>query len=683
MNGQYRGWRRSVFWLLVAGLFICLLVPMEYGLRAYRDTNNTADLRDTLERANGIRALLESEINSAAFLATGVESYIVAREGRLDPREIQRILALVFERGRHFRNIGIAPDNRIAWVFPRAGNEAVIGLDYADLAEQWPGIQEVIAEGEGRLSGPVELVQGGRGLIYRAPIQINGEYWGLLSTVIDADSVFEYLRAIAGELAPVIALRQIRSDGEPGAVFFGDAALFQRPLELLPVNLPGSRWEMAVQTPMGSRLALGWYRVLEFGLALFLAVMLGLLLRLIWQRNLLRQLDAQVRERTSELSQSHDLLYSVLAAARSFAIVATDARGVIMLFNKGAERMLGYQAEDMVGKQQPGSFLVAEEISQRARVLEAELGRPLQGDEVFTLRAQQGTEEVLMMHYRHRDGRLIPVQTVVSAIKDADGGVRGYLGIAEDISERLRNETLKNQFISTVSHELRTPLTAISGALGLLRAGSLGPVPESMGQMLEIACSNSERLTRLVDDLLDVEKLMAGRMALYPAVHPVAGLVRASLDNLQAMAAQQDVKLVIRQLDGLSVRVDASRFQQVLTNLLSNAIKFSPPGGCVSVEMSQIAGHVRTLVTDQGPGIPAAFHPQLFQRFAQADSGDSRRQSGTGLGLAISKQLTEHMGGRIGYEPGPAGGSCFWVEFPIVEPAVDVCHAGVDSGGPQ
>jgi PAS domain S-box-containing protein len=668
-----QGFRAWTFWLLVAGFFVCLLIPLEYGLRTYRTAEADDRMRATLVEAGRIRALLESEINNAAFLATGVESYIVAREGILDPREIERILSLVYDRGRHFRNIGIAPSNRITWVFPLAGNEGAIGLNYEDLPDQWPAIQKMQVTREGMLSGPLQLVQGGRGLIYRTPIFIENTYWGLLSTVIDSDSLFDYLRSAAGELAPALALRHAGTDGEPGEVFFGSQAFFDRPLEIFPIRVPGTQWQMAIQAPESVPGQLGWFRALEVSIALFLAILLGLLVRLVWQRNLLDQLDSEVRKRTAELRHSHDLLDSVLAAARSFAIVATDADGTIMLFNKGAELMLGYPAEEVVGNQKPGIFLLANEIRERARTMESELGRPLMGDEVFTLRAQQGVEEVLMLHYRHREGQLIPVQVVVSAIRNGDGNFRGYLGVAEDISDRLRNETLKNQFISTVSHELRTPLTAIAGAIGLLRSGSLGTVPDTLQPMLDIALNNSRRLSQLVNDLLDIEKLMAGRITLYPARHAVSDLVQSSIDDIQAMADQQQVEIISNSVPAPHIQVDASRFQQVLTNLLSNAIKFSPAGGRVEVNINQMSEYVRISVTDQGPGIPPSFYEHIFQRFAQADGSDIRRQAGTGLGLAISKELTEQMGGHIGFESAIPGGSCFWVEFRQCQGAENVC----------
>tara|TARA_R110002051_G_scaffold221135_1_gene284812 strand:- start:344 stop:1192 length:849 start_codon:yes stop_codon:yes gene_type:complete len=282
---------------------------------------------------------------------------------------------------------------------------------------------------------------------------------------------------------------------------------------------------------------------------------------------------------------------------------------------------------------------------------------------------------MLMLHYRHHDGHLIPVQAVVSAIRGSEGEILGYLGIAEDVTERLRNETLKNQFISTVSHELRTPLTAITGALGLAHNDSLGVTPDFLRPLLDIAFNNSERLAVLVNDLLDMEKLMAGRMTLDPHVQAVSELVPVAVENLQGLADQQEVTVELGPLPPALIRVDASRLHQILANLLSNAIKFSPTGGTVRVT-TETGGHrLRISVIDQGQGVPADFLPHLFQRFSQADGGDSRRRAGTGLGLAISKELTEQMGGHIGYSAAAKAGSCFWVEFDLCKVPADANQA--------
>lgn len=659
----YDSTRKAHFVMLVGALFAALLVPMEFGLRVYQDARTSDNVRISLEHANRLRVLLESETNTAAFLATGVESYIVARRGVLNHDEMQRILALIFDRSRHFRNIGVAPDNQIAWIFPLASNEAAIGLKYEGLPEQWPAIERMMQTGQSKLSGPIDLVQGGRGLVYRVPVFIDDEYWGLLSTVIDVDSLFGLLHSVSGDLAPLLAIKSLDREGNSVRVIYGDADYFNEPLDTLPVRLPGAEWQMAVQLPEGAKNDISWYRFFGVVLVLLIAVLLGVFFRLVWQRNMLDKLDSEVTARTAALQQSNELLDSVLAAARSFAIIATDTAGNIMLFNKGAEQMLGYPAEQVVGKQKVSNFLLEDELRERALKLAAEIGRPLVDDEVFTLRANQGVEEVVMLHYQHHDGRLVPVQVVVSAIRSSSGSVRGYLGIAEDVSERLHNESLKNQFISTVSHELRTPLTAISGALALVKSGAAGAISDGAQPMLEIAVNNSRRLSQLVNDLLDIEKLMAGRMALYLDTHAVADLVHSTIADLSSVAAQQHVELVESLKVEAFIRVDASRFQQVLTNLISNAIKFSPEGGKVEIAVSRDSGHIRITVLDQGPGIPPSFRPHIFQRFAQADGRDNRRSAGTGLGLAISKELTEQMGGQIGFDLDRQQGSCFWLEF--------------------
>ncbi|WP_310565939.1 ATP-binding protein [Hydrogenophaga sp.] len=235
---------------------------------------------------------------------------------------------------------------------------------------------------------------------------------------------------------------------------------------------------------------------------------------------------------------------------------------------------------------------------------------------------------------------------------------------ARDEAERASR--VKSEFIATVSHELRTPLTAISGALGLVSAGVAGVLPPRVAEMVGIALKNSRRLSFLINDLLDMEKLLAGKMHFDRHVQPLMPQLEQSLADNQTYAAQFGVRLVFGQrAEALQVEVDALRLQQVMANLLSNAAKFSPAGSTVEVNVLPSGGTVRVVVADHGPGIPLAFQPHIFQKFSQADASDTRQKGGTGLGLAISRELIEHMGGRMGFESTPGQGARFFFELPV------------------
>ncbi|HBO0324798.1 TPA: PAS domain S-box protein [Pseudomonas aeruginosa] len=239
-------------------------------------------------------------------------------------------------------------------------------------------------------------------------------------------------------------------------------------------------------------------------------------------------------------------------------------------------------------------------------------------------------------------------------------------GFITDITQRKHLEQMKNEFVSTVSHELRTPLTSIAGSLGLINGEALGPVPNAMREMLSIAQSNSQRLRKLIDDLLDMDKLLAGKMSFIPQQLDIDSFLAECVTSHQGFARQHDVQLTYTGGPVAQITADPMRLQQVLSNLLSNALKFSPAGSQVLLSAQALGGQIRILVVDQGPGVPAEFVDRLFEKFSQADASDRRQKGGTGLGLAISKELMERMGGCIGFYPRPGGGSVFWVELPAV-----------------
>ena len=371
------------------------------------------------------------------------------------------------------------------------------------------------------------------------------------------------------------------------------------------------------------------------------------------------------------IHKAERFLSSVLESASEVSIIATDTAGVITAFNKGAENMLGYSSQEIVGKQPLTLLHRQEEIDARSAQLSTELGHSVEGFRVFVAKAEQHGSEKREWTYVHKEGHLIPVSMVVTVMRDSSGEkINGYLGIAENITERKHADKVKNEFISTVNHELRTPLTSISGALGLMLGGNVGELPDKARTLLETAHRNSKRLTHLINDLLDIEKIAEGKLHFDMQVHAVMPLLEQALEANQHYGSNRDITLSLAgHTANALINVDHQRFMQILANLLSNAIKFSPQGGEVILAVETTNSKVTVSVIDSGPGIADTFREQIFQRFAQADASDSRAKEGTGLGLAITRELVEHMGGRIDFESTEGNGSRFFFELPLVQSA--------------
>lgn len=346
-------------------------------------------------------------------------------------------------------------------------------------------------------------------------------------------------------------------------------------------------------------------------------------------------------------------------------IVTIDAKGIIRSMNPAAEHLFKTTPDECVGRNV--SMLMDEpHRSQHDRYLEAYL--------------RGGTAKVIgssrEVEGRRRDGMLFPMELTVTEVDINDHKM--FVGVVRDLSERKKVEKLKAEFVSTVSHELRTPLTAIRGSLSLINSGVLGDVPEDVRELTAVAEQSSERLVRLINDILDVEKIGAGEIKLEIAPIAVDAVTARAVADIAAYTAPYGVTVRAEGgCPGLRIRVDADRMIQVMTNLISNAVKFSPRGETVIVSVvMRPDGWVRFSVIDKGPGIAEEFRSRLFERFAQADASDAKVKGGTGLGLAITKGLVERMGGVIGFHTEIGAGTAFHVEFPVIDdvPAIASAH---------
>jgi len=371
--------------------------------------------------------------------------------------------------------------------------------------------------------------------------------------------------------------------------------------------------------------------------------------------SLLRKSEEALREQQRAVQDSETRLRSIIDTAVD-GIITIDTRGCIESANPAVERLFGLKPSDLTGRHVK-VLIPTRDHSQTDAFLGSLLAR---SDErlVGIVREVEGLR---------KDGSTFPAELVISEF--ALEGSRHFTGIVRDISDRKRVERLQSEFVSTVSHELRTPLTSIRGSLGLIAGGVLGEIPKDAKEYVDIAVSNSDRLVRLINDILDMEKIQSGSMEFRLHATDLSVAMRSAMDANQAFANAHHTHLTITgSIPPGEVLVDPDRLAQVLTNLISNACKFSPPGAAVELSVARERGQFRVSVRDHGPGIPKEFEGRIFERFAQADASTTRQKGGTGLGLSITRALVEKMRGRVGFQPAEGGGTQFFFDLPYFHP---------------
>ncbi|PXA89391.1 hybrid sensor histidine kinase/response regulator [Caulobacter sp. D4A] len=343
------------------------------------------------------------------------------------------------------------------------------------------------------------------------------------------------------------------------------------------------------------------------------------------------------------------------------AVITLNPSGTIETVNKAAEAMFGLPRETLV-----------------RRALSQFVDLPDRG-QLFVQHLAGGedlSKGVLREFVAYRpDGSTFPVEASIGLVRLPEG--ERIAASVRDISERRRVEKLKAEFVSTVSHELRTPLTSIAGSLGLLVGGAAGALPERAARLLGIAHSNCQRLVRLINDILDIEKIESGQMEFDLRPLDLGDLAQRAVDAMGGLGGQMGVTFKLDVAPNLPpVRGDADRLAQVAANLLSNAAKFSPPDGVVEVKVyAPRPDLLRFSVRDHGAGVPEAFRDRIFSKFAQADASDTRAKGGTGLGLAISREIVQRHGGRLWFDSEPGRGATFQFELATVETRVRTIEA--------
>jgi signal transduction histidine kinase/ActR/RegA family two-component response regulator len=399
-------------------------------------------------------------------------------------------------------------------------------------------------------------------------------------------------------------------------------------------------------------------------------------------------------------------LQGAILTSPHFSIIATDERGIIQLFNVGAERMLGYTAAEVIDRIRPSDIHDPQEVAARAKALTLELGTPIEaGFDALAYKASRDIEDIYELTYVCKDGSRFPAIVSVTPLRSDDATLIGYLLIGTDNSARKHSELAlkdalsaadkanraKSDFLSSMSHELRTPLNAILGFAQLL--GSASPPPTvSQKRSIDQILKAGWYLLELINEILDLALIESGNVTMSNEPVSLAEVLSECRAMIEPQARSRGITMAFPEFSAPSfVTADRTRVKQVLINLLFNAIKYNRPDGTVTVECFGVpSGAVRISVRDTGHGLSPEQLEQLFQPFNRLGK-EAGGEEGTGIGLVVTKRLVELMGGRIGVESVVGQGSVFWAELALAQApsfaALEMrdgadANAGTDSNAP-
>ena len=665
-----QGMKRVLVLLTLGGVIMGFGYRIEtLSYQAYLQDIRLEAARELIEVRERIRSDIFGQILKLRELST-----VIGENPNITQEEFSARAAEFTARNPEVINLAVAPDLVVSIVHPREGNQSVLGLDYRENADQWPKVQHAMESGQGLITGPVNLVQGGRGLILRQPVFYAQDDsnaaaplpWGLLSMVIDYDRFVERLRIEEVEDKYDLVIRELNSDGSIEQVVFGDPETqLDDPIKL-DFNFAFGLWELAATTQGGwpaQRPAFIWNWLLRLVAAAAVMTFASYVMRLSQTRHL-----AEQRLRMGIEALDH-------------GFVMYNPSGTLVVCNEKYREIHNYS--EVV---KPGSTYerIVRDSIRRGLVPDA-AGREEEWIRIWLEKREHGAFET---EQRMIDGRIIKT----SDRRMDDGSVVGLRIDVTDLKKALMAaedaNKAKTDFMGVLSHELRTPLTVILGHVRLARhfdrakvarelreaieaqpetAAALTPKLDAtfakLGDTMQTVERSGNHLLTLINEVLDFAKIDAGSLSINMTSVEIDDIVISTAEQLRPMIEDKGLELRVNAAKGIMV-ADGKRIQQVLINLLSNALKFSDEGHISLV--SRVRGEVVEFrVTDSGIGIPEDELERVFEPFHQVDSSATRRFGGTGLGLAISRDIATAHGGNLVATSIVGKGSSFLLTLPL------------------
>ena len=674
---------RAITFMLACGLALAAFVTEQLNNRSHV----TASHGEVQSELGLLRAKLEGNLLGDIQLVRGLTGVILL-DPTLDQHKFEQAVRPLFIGDTRLHNIDWAPDMVIRLMYPLVGNEKAVGLDFRKTPAQLKTAEQAFSTRRIVLAGPLTLAQGGAGLVASMPVFRQGadgrdNFLGLVSAVLDLETLYRQSGLLAANSPIEIAIRGRDATGPEGEVFFGRPEIFDNAPVLAEIPLPSGSWQMAA-VPRG-----GWSPKADNAWWLRLTFLLVALLVLAPFFALARAMrvasEARTRAETGEarMAESEDKFRSLFVLSPVGISLSDYASGQFIEANDALLQSLGYTRDELPKISRPA--ITPPEYVDRDREQLGTLDRTGgYGPYEKELLRKDGSRFPALLHGISRTdptGRLVIWSIVedISARKHAEAALEQARFRAEAASRA------KSEFLASMSHELRTPLNAILGFSQLFRMDdTLGAEAKEHAGEIERA---GRHLLALVNDLIDLARIEAGRLKVSQTPLSVPVILADSLAMVAPIAHKQGIGLLTdismnRDVTGEDVVADAApmvhadhvRLRQIVINLLSNAIKYNRPGGTVRLAYEVRNQRVRINVADTGLGIPDELKSRVFSAFDRLGA-EGGRVEGAGIGLVITRRIVEAMGGEIGFESTEGKGSTFWVEFPLADEVPDTVSA--------